>query len=199
LATSLEQILKEIDAGYNPQRKALQQRLDALPGQAEAEISGLKATQDQAFQDILGGARDRGMGFSGVPIAEQSRYTASQFLPAVARVRQSQNETRMGLFDALNNVNLDQRKFASGLYQQNLDRAEQQRQFDAQLAAQRRAATQQSSVYNGLFGPQGGGQVQGAQAVATAPPRQQQNDYNFVKGLIEKVQGGDGTSVSMIL
>src|SRR5688572_31281615 len=89
LARTLDEILQEIDAGYNPQRQSIQTRLDALPAQADAEIAGLKATQEQAFGDILGGARDRGMGFSGVPLAEQSRYTASQFLPAVARVRQS--------------------------------------------------------------------------------------------------------------
>jgi hypothetical protein len=156
LAKSLDEILQEIDAGYNPQRQAIQTRLDALPVQADAEIAGLNATKDQAFSDILGGARDRGMGFSGVPLAEQSRYTASTFLPAVARVRQSQNESRQSLFDALNNINLDKTKFGQSLYQAGLDREEQQRQFNAQLEAQRRAAAQQNATFGGLFDPKAG-------------------------------------------
>jgi hypothetical protein len=159
LARSLDDILKEIDAGYAPQRQSLQTRLDALPKQAESEIAGLKATQEQAFGEILGGARDRGMGFSGVPLAEQARYTASSFLPAVARVRQTQNEARMSLLDALNNINLDQRKYATSIYQQELDREEQQRQFNERLAAERAAAASAAQA-NPLAGLFGGGQQQ---------------------------------------
>lgn len=156
LAKALDQILAEIDAGYNPQRQSIQARLDALPAQADSEIAGLKATQEQAFTDILGGARDRGMGFSGVPLAEQSRYTASQFLPAVARVRQSQNESKQSLFDALNNINLDQRKYATSLYQQELDRDEQIRQYNETLAeSKRQAAAAQKSLPSPSFGASG--------------------------------------------
>lgn len=135
MARDIQDIIREIDASYNPQRQAIQQRIEALPGQADAEINGLRATQDQAFNDILGGARQRGLGFSGIPIQEQSKYTANQFLPAVARVRQSQNEVRGSLFDSLNNIDLQQRQYAEGVRQQELDRDLQRESADRQAAA----------------------------------------------------------------
>lgn len=142
LARGISDILAELDASYSPQKQAIQQRLDALPAQADAEIAGLQGQQTQAFDDILAGARQRGLGFSGIPLGEQAKYTSNQFLPAVARVRQSQNDVRGGLFDALNNVNLDQRKTAMGVYQQELDRDEASRQANAQRSA-----------FSGLFNP----------------------------------------------
>lgn len=181
----LDEILQELDAAYSPQRQSIQTRLDALPAQADAEIAGLKAAQTDAFGEILGGARDRNMGFSGQPIAEQSRYTASQFLPAVARVRQSQNESRQGLFDALNNINLQRNQFGQQLYQTELDRAEQARQFDRQLAAQRSAAGAQSNVLSGLFGNTPAPQTQGARSAAPVQiTPQTQALYNSVRSML---------------
>lgn len=185
LAKALDQILAEIDAGYNPQRQSIQARLDALPAQADSEIAGLNATKDQAFTDILGGARDRGMGFSGVPLAEQAKYTASQFLPAVARVRQSQNESKQSLFDALNNINLDQRKYATSLYQQELDREEQARQYNESLAEQRRqaAAAAKSNPYAGLFSAQNTAASSNQQSQPKIDANTQKA-YNDVQGVI---------------
>jgi hypothetical protein len=189
LAKSLDAILAELDASYAPQRQSIQTRMDALPAQADAEIEGLKATQQQAFQDILGGARDRGMGFSGVPIAEQSRYTASSFLPAVARVRQSQNESKQSLFDALNNINLQKQQFGQGIYQQELDRDEQSRQFNESLAAQQRAAAAaQTNPYAGLF--DNAGANQGSQPAADPLKQRAQADVaNLLTKDKSRIQG----------
>lgn len=140
MARSLDQVLRELDASYNPQKQSINERIAALPAQADAEIEGLKGQQTQAFDDILSGARSRGLGFSGIPLSEQAKYTSSQFLPAVARVRQSQNENQRSLSDALNGINLDQTKYAQSIYQTELDREQQERQFQQQLEAQRRAA-----------------------------------------------------------
>jgi hypothetical protein len=89
----------------------------------------------------------------------------------VAKVRQSQNDVKTSLFDALNNVNLDQRKFATGVYQNELNADEQRRQFEETQAAARRAAAQAAAGSGGLaslFGvaPSAPG---GAPAQAAAP------------------------------
>ena len=153
LAQSLDQILAELDAGYTPQKQALQQRIDALPAQADAEVEGLKAQERDYFDNvIMSDARNRGVAFGGIPIGERARYGATQFLPAVARVRQSQNDVRGSLFDALNNVGLDQRKTAMGLYQQQLDRDEQARQFNESLAQQKRQAASSTAALASLYG-----------------------------------------------
>lgn len=161
MARGLDEILRELDASYSPQRQSIQTRMDALPAQADAEISGLKATQENAFGDILSGARSRGLGFSGIPLGEQAKYTASTFLPAVARVRTAQNESRMSLTDALNNLGLEQNRYAQTLRQSELDRDEQARQFNESLAEQRRqAAAAAKPSFGGLF--DGGGAPQAA-------------------------------------
>lgn len=152
MARDLNVILKELDAGYAPGRALINERLKALPGEAEAEIAGLKGQQTQAFDEILGGARSRGIGFSGIPIQEQAKYTAGTFLPAVARVRQSQNEVKNSLLGSLNDSSLDQRKTALGIRQNEQTLDEQRRQFNEQQAAQRRAEAAQRSLYGSLYG-----------------------------------------------
>lgn len=150
MAKTLDEILQEVDASFAPQRQAIQQRLDALPGQAEAQITGLKADQTSAFDEILGAARDRGMGFSGAPSAAQQKYVTDRFIPAVSNVRAAQENSRGSLFDALNNINLQKQQFGQGLYQQGLDRDEQSRQFNIQQEGARRAAA--INPFAGLFG-----------------------------------------------
>lgn len=167
MARSLDSILQELDAGYNPQRQLINDKLNALPGQADAEIKGLEGQQTQAFDQITNGARARGIGFSGIPIQEQAQYTSSSFLPAVARVRSSANEVKSSLLGALNESNLDQRKTAMSVYQAELDRDERARLAAEAAAEQRRAAAAAAS--GGFdFGSLMGG---GAPTAPGAPPK----------------------------
>lgn len=144
---TLEQIISELNPTYNPQVESLRQRQGLIPGQIESEEKGLQAKQETAFGDILGGARRRGLGFSGIPLGEQARYTSTEFLPALARLRQSGREQAMSLEDAINGIMERRNTLAQQLQQGDQQRdlaerqfAEQQRQFNEQLAAQRRAA-----------------------------------------------------------
>lgn len=184
MARELDAILKELDAGYDPERQRINAQLTALPAEADAQISGLNAQKDQAFNDILGGARDRGLGFSGIPLQEQAKYSATNFLPAVANVRSTQNQRAGSLSDALNNVNLDQRKYAQSIRDSELSRDEQQRQFNAQLAAQDRAAKAAAAAAGG-FGISAGGGGAAAQAAAKAPSIQDQAYLN-VQGFLKQ-------------
>lgn len=177
MARALDDIIRELDAGYNPGRQLINERLAALPEQAEAEISGLNATKANAFDDITAGARQRGLGFAGIPLAEQAKYTASSFLPAVARVRQSQNDVRTSLLDSLNNANLDQRKTAMSIYQAELDRDER-RAAEERAAAAARAASA-GFDYGSLLG--GGGGEAGAPVGTAAGKKGQPSLETFLK------------------
>lgn len=173
MAQNIDDIIKELDAGYNPQRQSINNRLAQLPGQAEAEIGGLKAQQETSFNDITDGARSRGMGFSGIPIAEQAKYTANSFLPAVARVRQSQNEVSTSLTDAMNGINTEQRNKAFGIRETQLGREQEESQFQRNLSAQRDAENRADARSRAAAGDGGAGALSslfgGGGEVPTAP------------------------------
>ena len=139
-ARTLEQIISELSPSYAKQTQSLQDRANLIPGQIQSETAGLEAKQTNAFEQILGGARRRGLGFSGIPLGEQAKYTATDFLPAVARLRQSGVEQATSLQDAINNVNLQRDTFGQQIFQQEQDRAAQERQ-----AAQARAQQAQQA------------------------------------------------------
>lgn len=178
MAQAIDDILKELDAGYNPQRQAINDQIAQLQPQADQQIQGLKAQQSNAFNDITNGARDRGMGFSGIPIDEQAKYTAGTFLPAVANVQQSVNTTKNSLLDSLNNVNLDQRKTAYGIQnnQQTLEQqAAQAAQARADALAAQKAANAGASGLAGLFG----NTAQPKAAPAASYQQRADKGYNF--------------------
>jgi hypothetical protein len=197
MATTLKQILKELDPGYAGSRDLLNQQLTALPQQGAADIAGLDAKLAQANTDILSGARSRNLGFSGIPLAEQAKYAATEYAPAVARVKQGQESNRLGILESLNQLGRDQRGQAQGVYenyltraQQDKELAEQRRQFNMnyklqqqQLAEQRRAASASGGgaaagdYLSALMG--GGGSSGGGRAAGTKAVMQQRKDGGF--------------------
>jgi hypothetical protein len=179
---TLDVILAELGSTYDPQVAQIRQRQALIPGQIAEEEKGLQAKQTQSFDDILGGARRRGLGFSGIPLSEQARYTSTEFLPAMARLRQSGREQAMSLEDAILGINERRNVTAQQMRQQDLDRAEQARQFDA---SQRAAAAQQSSLA-GLFG----GQSSVNRPQQSAPDQLTQRAYNAVQDLLGTKNNG---------
>jgi hypothetical protein len=182
MARALQDILNELDAGgYTQTRQLINDQLAALPGQADAQVAGLNAQKDAAFNQITAGAQDRGMGFSGIPLADQSKYVATDFLPAIAKVQQTQNDTRGSLLNALNSSEQEKMKFGQSLYQNDLNLDEQKRQFDAQQAAARAAAAASNGAFNGLFS--GGGTPAAGAApkaqVATGVQQRADKGFNF--------------------
>lgn len=143
-ARSLDQILAELGSVYDPQVNSIRQRQALIPQQIADEERGLGARQEQAFGDILGGARRRGLGFSGIPLGEQAKYTSTEYLPALARLRQSGREQAMSLEDAI--LGIQERRRNSAVEQQ---RYEQQR-YDTYRANQDSLAAQRAS-FGGLF------------------------------------------------
>jgi len=173
-ARTLEQIISELSPSYAKQTQSLQDRANLIPGQIQSETAGLEAKQTNAFEQILGGARRRGLGFSGIPLGEQAKYTATDFLPAVARLRQSGVEQATSLQDAINNVNLQRDTFGQQIFQQEQDRAAQERQ-----AAQARAS--QAAAAQATFGSLGfGGDASQGQSAIPKIARTASGGYNFV-------------------
>lgn len=165
-ARSLEQIIAELNPTFSAQTQSLQDRANLIPGQIASEEAGLAAKQESAFGDILGGARRRGLGFSGIPLGEQAKYTATDYLPALARLRQSGREQAMSLQDAILGVNERRDTLGQQIYQQEQDRAAQER--SAALARQQLMPT---------FNPPGGGEGGGG---ATLPKiNQTDKGYQF--------------------
>lgn len=137
MARTLDQILSEVDTAYAPQRASIQQQQAQLIPQEQAQEAGLNATKDSAFNDILSGARQRGIGFSGIPLGEQAKYVATTYLPAVANLKQSFNQQNTSLSDALNGLTSQENQYAQSIRQAELDRDQQAAQFQQQLAASR--------------------------------------------------------------
>ena len=165
---SLNQVIQSLNSTYNPQVKLLQQRQSAIPQSLQAEEQGLAAKQTQAYGEIVDGARRRGMGFSGIPLGEQAKYNSTEYMPALARLKQSGREQAMGLEEAILGVRERQTSLASQLREGMLSRdmalrqlAEQKRQFDAQQAEARRAAAGGGGGFSPSFGglDMGGGQA----------------------------------------
>lgn len=158
---TLDAILSELSPIYEPQVSSIRTRQGLIPGQIKEEEKGLQAQQGQAFDEILGGARRRGLGFSGIPLGEQAKYTATNFLPAMAKLRQTGREQAMSLEDAILGINERKQTAAMGMrqyeqqrydqYQEQLRREEEARRLQAE--AQRAAAAQRGSFPNAFGDP----------------------------------------------
>ena len=183
IARSLDAILAELEPGYAGSRKAVQTQIEALPAQYEADLGGLNAQLDQANQNIVDQARRRGLGFSGIPVGEQAQYAATNFAPAVARLKSDQLTRRTSLDEALNSLDRDQRQQALGIRSNEETLDEQRRQFDANMAFQREMADRQAAAARASaagsysFGGGGGG--------ATAAPQS-----NPVPQIAQRGDGG---------
>jgi hypothetical protein len=199
MARTLDQILAELAPAYDPQVANIQKRQQGLPGQIQAEEQGLQAKQTDAFDQILGGARRRGLGFSGIPLGEQAKYTATEFLPAMARLRQSGREQAMSLEDAILGIRERQRGQAQNIYQTEQDRAFQREMMERQMAEQRRAAAAQARATMGALGgfgqqtqpqdPMAG--ITGQVNVKGASPKVLQSAFNDVATRVQSLSPQD--------
>lgn len=163
MATTLEQVMAELNPYYAGSEGLLNKQLSALPAQGEAEISGLDAKLQRANSNILDSARSRGLGFSGIPIAEQAEYAATDYAPAVARVKQGQESSRVGILESLNSLGRDKRSQAQSIFDTSEQRrlqqeaaAEARRQFEEGLRFQREQLAQQARLSGGGGGGSAG-------------------------------------------
>lgn len=177
MARSFEQVLHEVNKTSDPQKNTVLKQIADLPRQMKAEEAGLKATQNQAFDEILAGSRRRGLGFSGIPLGEQAQYTATQFLPAVARLRTSVNDRRTSLEGVLNDIGRQNYLTAQDIFARDRAFEEDRRRFELQQAEARRASAASATpawLQALLGGQQQGEVVDDEEAAYQAYLRQQQ-------------------------
>lgn len=169
---SLDQIVGELQGVYQPQIQSIQQQKALIPQGVEADISEAKAAQSQSFDDIMSSARRRGIGYSGLPIGEQQKYSSTVFAPEILRARQRGKQQELSLTDALNSIYENRRKYADTLRQGDIANDQWNQTFafekekwaqslrdqaEARAAASRAAAASYGGGYVGAGGQQAAG------------------------------------------
>lgn len=150
---TLDQILSEYSSIYQPSIEYLRQRQAQAPQQAAADIAAAEAAQTKAYEDILTGARRRGLGFAGIPLGEQAQYASQVFAPAVLAARQKATEIGQGLESSILALQAEAR-------QQAIARRNAEEDLARQLASAGRgggAADTSSAVLAQLLAYLGGG------------------------------------------
>lgn len=182
MARGFQDILNEVTSRSDPQRKIVLDQVAALPAQQQADEAGLAAKKDQAFEDILGGARRRGLGFAGIPLGEQAKYASTEYAPAVANLKSGYNTRRGSLESALADIGRNDYMSAQDIFGREQALEEQRRQFDLsyQLQQQQAADARRAAARSG-FSPTFGGGAPAASASAPRTDPNQQKAYNDVK------------------
>ena len=142
---TLDQILTELQPIYQPQIANLEAQRALIPQQTEANIKSAESAQTKAYEDILTGARRRGLGFSGIPLGEQAQYASNVFAPSILSARATGQSQALSLQDAINQIYERQRTQAEGIRQFDTSMAENMRQANLSAAS---ARSQFSPTYN---------------------------------------------------
>jgi len=147
MARTIDAIIKEVSSRSDPQRQTIMKQVADIPRQIQAETAGLQAKRLQANDDILGAARDRGVGFGGIPIGEQAQYAATEFAPALARLQTAGVDRRTSLESALSDIGRNDFANAQDIFRDERDFAENARRFQIQQeeAARARAASSRAA------------------------------------------------------
>lgn len=154
MAQPLSQIYASLNGGgYDQSRAAINQQMSTLPSYYQAQQQGLDQTEANQFQNINNDAAARGMTYSGAPIKEEQQYVGGTYLPAVAQLKQQQNDQTYGLQQALAGVNTNQTNAAQGILQNQIQNDQQNNYYNQML--------QQNAQYNqrmaGMYGGSGSG------------------------------------------
>jgi hypothetical protein len=143
---TLDQIIAELQPSYQPSIEFLRQRQAEIPKTVQADIQAAEAAQTKAYEDILTGARRRGLGFAGIPLGEQAQYASTVFAPEVLRARTRGTEAARDLEGSILGIQSEMRNAAIGRRQTEQDMA-------AQIAErQRQEAVARSSGGGGGIG-----------------------------------------------
>lgn len=93
----LNKLIAQIGQSVKPQQALIESDIAANDKAGAAQIEGLGAQKDQAFNDITQAAQDKNMFFSGFSPSEQAKYTAGTYLPALAQLQATIASTRSQL------------------------------------------------------------------------------------------------------
>lgn len=178
MARALGDILTELNTVYDPQKALVKEQMATIDPSQSAEMQGLQAAQQDAFQAITDQANRRGMFYSGAPISEQQKYTGATYLPAVANLRAKYAQQKFNLQDTLNKIQAEQQLKAQGIYQEELNR-DLQRQLADEAAARARSAGGGGGGGYDFGGLGGGGAAAGATGAAASMKQRAGGGFNF--------------------
>jgi hypothetical protein len=188
MARSLDQVLAELEPSYSGSRSLYQTQLDAIPSEVDAGIAQADAKLEQAHESILAGARRRNLGYAGIPMGEQAKYNATEYAPAIANMKSQGQQRKMSILEALQGLDRDKRTSGQSIYDQELSRDFQERQFQEQIrqfsesqkAAARAAAAASSGGYG--FGGGGGGAAPAGSGGSAQMAYSPKSGFQFVDG-----------------
>jgi hypothetical protein len=197
--------VSEAEKNYAPTREAIQNQINAIPGQQQTAINDInkqyanqQATLDRNRDVYNRGAEtnasSRGLGWSNIASNYQANYNRDSYAPAVtqlqtnqgqdiSRANESYTNRRQSLETTLASLIDEQRKYAMQQYQTALDREAQER------AAARAAAAQQAAISSYL-----GGQQKAATAAQQANSRANTTFMDWLNNGAEGWVGGPGYS-----
>ena len=114
---SIEEIMKMYDPLYAARRNDINTQIQQAPQYEQAALSQADALKNQAFGQITQGAQNKGLFFSGIPLAEQAGYLATQYAPKVLGVKQDTMKQQGLLRSTLSELAGEQSKMALGTQQ----------------------------------------------------------------------------------
>ncbi len=170
---SLEEIYAQLNPAYTGTRNIVNTQLSAIPGQYQASTDALGVKKDNAFRQVNTNANAKGMAFSGIPAAEQTRYLGETYLPAVAGLEAQKGTATLELQKILADIEKEQRLRAMDT------RTDQQKALDAYIENERERAfklqvQREAAAAEARSGGGGGG------SQASGPPTpQQRKDKGF--------------------
>lgn len=109
---SISQLMTDLAPGYNEQAGVLNEQIETVGQEFEAQRQSLGAIKDQQFNKINDQAVGRGAAFSGVPLHEQADYLSTHYLPGMQASYAQENQQRLSLKGMLAQLRTEQRNRA---------------------------------------------------------------------------------------
>lgn len=125
-------VYDQLGATYDPQTQLVQSQIAQLQPQQDAQQASLDQAKVNAFKDISDSANSKGVLFSGFTPDQQAQYIGTKYLPAVANLKTSFNDTKNTLLGQINTINQNRSQQAST----SVAKAQAQASTDAYRQAQ---------------------------------------------------------------
>ena len=165
---NLEQIMAETSKSYDASRNALNDQINAIAGDLEAQKGRINAQYAQQSKNLDNqrnfqaqassmAASNNGGSFGGSAEIANKKFYQQSYVPAVTQMQTNQandissaesqaNANRLSLQNTLANLNSEAEKYALQRYDAALAAEEQKRQFNEQLKAQKEAAARSAAL-----------------------------------------------------
>jgi uncharacterized protein YbjQ (UPF0145 family) len=171
------QRVADLQGLYAPQIAGIQQQIEQLPGQYEAQKSSLQQAKENAFRDITKTAARGGMFFTGFTPREQARYLGEKYLPGLQQLSQQETAARQGLLNQITGLQGQQR--AAGLtYLDTLRGYQRADELAAKQLAATRAGAFDADALRRLLEPDGD----------TTPTEELDPYYDYARTSIENAK-----------